>query len=59
MRKMLSMTWYRSRTETACSFCDYADACHFDEETDCIRYVGRMSTKEVWELLRSGKEAGQ
>ena len=51
--------WYRSQTETACSFCDYAGACHFDAEDDCIRYVSRLKPQQVWELMQSRKEAGE
>ena len=51
--------WYRSETDTACELCDYAGACHFDPDDDCIRYVTRLKPQEVWELLKHGKEAAQ
>ena len=44
--------WYRSQTDTACDFCDYAGACHFDPEDDCIRYVPRLRPAEVWPLMQ-------
>ncbi len=43
--------WFRSQTENACRFCDYAAACHFDEAEDRIRYLRRMRSGEVWEKL--------
>ena len=49
--------WYRSQTDTACRFCDYAAACHFDADDDRIRYVSRLRPQEVWELMRHKKEA--
>ncbi len=48
--------WYRSQTESACNLCDYAGACHFDAEDDCIRYVSRLQPRQVWELIQGGKE---
>ena len=49
--------WYRSQTDTACSLCDYAGACHFDDEQDHIRYMTRLRPQQVWELLQGGREA--
>ena len=49
--------WYRSQTDTACSMCDYAGACHFDDSTDRIRYVTRLRPQAVWDKLQNGKEA--
>ncbi|MBE6998076.1 MAG: ATP-dependent nuclease subunit B [Ruminococcaceae bacterium] len=49
--------WYRSQTDTACRFCDYAAACHFNESDDRIRYVTRLRPQQVWELLQKQKEA--
>ena len=53
--------WYRSETESACVNCDYAAACHFNEEDDSIRYVTRLRPQQVWELManRQRKEAEQ
>lgn len=46
--------YFRSQTDTACSFCDYASACHFGGEEDKIRYLDNMKPKEVWEMLEKG-----
>lgn len=43
--------YFRSQTDTACQFCDYRQACHFDEETDCRRYLEKLSSGEVWERM--------
>ena len=50
--------WYRSQTDTACRFCDYAGACHFNEADDRIRYMTKLRPAQVWELMtkRDGKE---
>lgn len=49
--------WYRSQTDTACRYCDYAAACHFNERDDHIRYVTKLRPKQVWELMAKQKEA--
>ena len=51
--------WYRSQTDTACSLCDYAGACHFDDRDDCIRYVTRLRPQEVWSRMENGEGSGQ
>ena len=49
--------WYRSQTDTACRFCDYAGACHFNEKDDRIRYMTKLRPAQVWELMtKQGKE---
>ena len=50
--------WYRSETDSACAFCDYAAACHFNDEDDSIRYMTRLRPQQVWELMER-KEAAQ
>lgn len=47
--------WFRSQTENACRFCDYAAACHFDESQDSMRYIETMKPGEVWDRIE--KEA--
>ena len=44
--------WFRTQTENACRFCDYAEACHFNEKDDHIRYMERLKAPEVWEKLQ-------
>lgn len=43
--------YFRSHSDTACRFCDYQAACHFDEETDCRRYLAKLDAGEVWERI--------
>lgn len=47
--------WFRSQTENACRFCDYAAACHFDEAQDSVRYIETIKPGEVWDRIE--KEA--
>ena len=48
--------WFRSQTENACRFCDYAEACHRTED-DHIRYLTKLKPEAVWELLEKGGDA--
>ena len=48
--------WFRSQTESACRFCDYAAACHFDDAGDSIRYLEKLPDREVWEKLEAKEE---
>ena len=48
--------YFRSQADTACRFCDYRTACHFDEELDCRRYLEKLSAGEVWDKI--DKEVG-
>ncbi|MGN1001237.1 MAG: PD-(D/E)XK nuclease family protein [Oscillospiraceae bacterium] len=50
--------YFRTQTENACRFCDYAGACHFDEGSDRIRYMTRLGSAQVWELLEKKKGGG-
>jgi len=43
--------WFRSKSDSACRFCDYASACHFNEENDSVRYITRFRAPQVWDLL--------
>ena len=54
---MAADPWYRSQTDTACVNCDYAAACHFNENDDRIRYVTKLKPQQVWELMRRETEA--
>ncbi len=46
--------YFRTQTENACHFCDYASACHFGGEEDKIRYLDSLKAPEVWEKLEKG-----
>ena len=43
--------WFRSQTDSACRYCDYAAACHFDAHEDKIRYINALRPAQVWEAL--------
>ena len=51
--------WYRSETDSACAFCDYAAACHFNDEDDSIRYMTRLRPQQVWELMERKEAVGK
>ncbi len=46
--------YYRSSSENACRFCDYASACHFGGEEDKIRYLEKFKAAEFWKKLEEG-----
>jgi len=43
--------WYKNERQSACAFCDFRDACHFDESTgeDKRRYLYPVKHTEFWE----------
>ncbi len=44
---------YYHGESTACNYCDYAEACHFEEgeKGNCKRYLPSIKAKEFWEKL--------
>ena len=40
--------WYKSENENTCLYCDYFDACHFDEKTDAWRCRTALKAPEFW-----------
>lgn len=52
--------WFQSESENTCAWCDYFDACHFDEKTDGWRYKSRLTAPEFWEKVAcKHKEGGE
>ncbi len=47
--------YYRGKQENACLYCDYFNACHFDESCDRRRYLTRYSNLEILEKLKEGE----
>ncbi len=49
--------YYRNAQMTACAYCEYAAACHFEEGRggDCRRYLYSMKGVKFWESLDSGQ----
>ncbi|MBQ8975748.1 MAG: PD-(D/E)XK nuclease family protein, partial [Oscillospiraceae bacterium] len=44
--------FYRSRTDNACQFCDYRQACHFDEENgDRAHWITKLKTPNAWSKI--------
>ena len=48
--------WYRSARDNACLWCDYAEACLFDETKDCRRPRMNLSPDEAWEKIGGSDE---
>lgn len=48
----------RSAEETACRFCEFAAACHFEEGrgSDHLRYIRPVTEEEFWAELRSAAQ---
>ena len=43
--------WYKNAGETACTFCDYRQACLFDESGDGWRLRTRVPAEKAWERI--------
>jgi len=39
-----------------CDYCDYFEACHFDEKKDRRRYLKRLKADEVWDAVEGGSD---
>ncbi len=46
--------FFRSQSDNACRYCDYASACHFGGEEDKIRYLEKLKAEEFWARLEKG-----
>jgi ATP-dependent helicase/nuclease subunit B len=47
---------YEKNGRTACDWCDYASACHFEEGlgSDCIRVIETVKPSDFWQKLSEG-----
>lgn len=44
--------WYRSETDNACQFCEFASCCHFmDGQEDQCRYISKMDSDDFWRAV--------
>ena len=48
--------YFRTQTENACHYCDYASACHFGGAEDKIRYLENHKAAQVWAALEGGED---
>jgi ATP-dependent helicase/nuclease subunit B len=48
--------FYRNQLDNACLWCDYFDACHFDETGDCRRYLPTLKPADAWSVIEGGAE---
>ncbi|WP_298017443.1 PD-(D/E)XK nuclease family protein [uncultured Dysosmobacter sp.] len=46
----------RSEDDSFCQFCDWADACHFQDgrDGDHLRYILPVKTEEFWKMIEEG-----
>lgn len=51
----------RSEDDTACQFCDWASACHFEDGrgSDRLRYILPVKREEFWEQVEEESEGGE
>ena len=51
----------RSEEDSACQFCDWADACHFQDgrDGDHLRYLRQIGAEEFWETLEEDADPWQ
>ena len=52
--------YYRSVQDNACLYCEYSEACHFDEENggDRRRFLTKLKTPEVWSRMEGENAHG-
>ena len=48
--------YYRSNQDSACLWCDYFGACHFEESKDRRRFLSKLKPSEVWDNLQQAVE---
>ena len=47
--------WFKNARDNACVYCDFRDACLFDEAADCRRSVTNLKAAEAWERIEHGQ----
>ncbi len=47
--------WYKSDSENTCLYCDYFDACHFDDASEPWRYRTALKAPEFWDRIAPGE----
>ena len=48
--------WFKNARDNACVFCDYREACLFDENKDCRRMRTNLTPAEAWEKIEENHE---
>ena len=52
--------YFRSSMDTACTYCRYFEACHFDEKCgDKMRKLKKLKTPEAWNKIQRGESDGE
>ena len=48
--------WFKTARDNACAFCDYREACLFDEDRDCRRVRTSLTPAEAWKKIEESHE---
>ena len=48
--------WFKNARDNACAFCDYREACLFDESRDCWRVRSSLTPAQAWEKIEERHE---
>ena len=46
--------YFRSMTDNACNWCDFREACLFDETKDNPRNLKKLKNEEIWNMMQEG-----
>lgn len=50
--------YYRGKSDNACLFCDYFEACHFNDDTDKRRFLTKLKPHEAWNKIEGVEDNG-
>lgn len=46
--------YFRSMTDNACQWCDFREACLFDDTKDTKRTLKKLKNEEIWQMMQEG-----
>lgn len=49
---------WRGETRNACQYCEFFQACQFEEHTDRRRWIPSVKNSEFWQWLEQNQEGG-
>lgn len=52
---ILADPYFKGAQDNACYYCDYVDACRFNEKKDRRKYIKKLPADRVWNILADGK----
>ena len=50
--------FWRSASSNACQYCEYVQACQFEEERDRKRWIPSVTNRDFWAALEENEEGG-